>query len=163
LSLVVLLYVIDLYFLRIKWAQNIMKKANTITMFVIILAVILIVIYYSTDHTRMMGNGITGPYMTDGDHMMGEQVMVSDNFSKESPGTELFKAHCQRCHPNGGNIINPDIPLRGSHMLIEFDTFLNFIRSPRKHRGSKSLMPAFSPAIISNQQAMKLYQFVTTL
>jgi len=29
-----------------------------------------------------------------------------------SPGEELFKKHCQVCHPDGGNIVNKEKPLK---------------------------------------------------
>lgn len=75
-------------------------------------------------------------------------------------GEKQFKAHCQSCHPNGSNIINPSLPLEGAPQLASFDTFLAFIRDPERPDRSKGSMPAYAKAEISDQQATQLYRYI---
>jgi hypothetical protein len=77
-------------------------------------------------------------------------------------GANIFNANCRSCHVNGGNIINPGFPMRGSLKLADFKTFLAFIRDPRMPDGSKGPMPPFSKSQISNRQAKELYQYITS-
>lgn len=44
---------------------------------------------------------------------------------KPASGEELFKTHCQVCHPDGGNIINKEKPLNRKAL------FANGIKTPR--------------------------------
>jgi len=72
-------------------------------------------------------------------------------------GQRLFNHNCSRCHPNGGNIIVPSLPLIGSSKLENFKTFLSFIRNPKMPDGSEGVMPDFSKKLISDQDAKTLY------
>lgn len=58
---------------------------------------------------------------------------VQDDDSRQSSflsaGADIFNTYCRVCHPNGGNIINPDKPVKGSQKLRNFDTFLAYIRT----------------------------------
>jgi uncharacterized membrane protein len=45
-------------------------------------------------------------------------------------GAELFSANCKGCHPNGGNIIKPNLPLRSAPQLANLSSFESFIRDP---------------------------------
>lgn len=75
-------------------------------------------------------------------------------------GAQIFGRKCNSCHPQGGNTIRPDLPLRGSPRLKDFGTFLAYIRNPRLPDGSAGAMPAFSETVLSRQQARELYQYV---
>jgi cytochrome c553 len=77
-------------------------------------------------------------------------------------GGNIFFNNCVRCHPQGGNIIDPDLPIRGSKKLKDFNSFLNFIRNPKRPDGSRGVMPAFPESNISDQQAKELYQYITS-
>jgi Spy/CpxP family protein refolding chaperone len=97
--------------------------------------------------------------------MMGGQqgTMMEQQQSPEgSIGAALFRDNCAGCHPNGGNIIAPDLPIMGSRKLASFKAFDAFIRAPKMPDGSEGAMPAFSASKISDKQAKELYQFVTT-
>jgi mono/diheme cytochrome c family protein len=74
-------------------------------------------------------------------------------------GEKIFNAYCRVCHVNGGNIINPRFPLRGSQKLADFKTFLSFIRSPQMPDGSQGAMPSFSESQIANKEAENLYKY----
>ena len=87
--------------------------------------------------------------------------------SKKSPssteaGAGLFDLNCRRCHPNGDNLIMPNLPLRGSSKLSDFKTFLSFIRDPEMPDGSEGVMPVFSRKQISDQQARVLYEYIVS-
>jgi cytochrome c6 len=75
-------------------------------------------------------------------------------------GEEIFNANCRVCHVNGGNIISPRLPLRGSQKLIDFKTFLSFIRNPGMPDGSSGAMPSFSESQISDKGAENLYKYI---
>jgi len=98
-----------------------------------------------------------------------EPGMVSPDENKKpqisgdhTQGAEIFNLNCSRCHPNGGNIIVPDLPLSGSGKLSDFKTFLTFIRNPKMPDGSEGVMPAFSQRHISDKEAKTLYQYITS-
>ena len=89
-------------------------------------------------------------------------VLTAQISAQEIPGAKIFSDNCKVCHQNGGNIINPGMPLRGSLKLATVDTFLSFIRDPRMPDGSKGSMPAFSEMQISDAQAKDLYEYITS-
>lgn len=75
-------------------------------------------------------------------------------------GARIYATLCAACHPNGGNIFDAKLPVRGSKHLKDFDDFSNFMRHPHKHDGSPPTMPAFPPEKISDKQMRELYQYV---
>jgi uncharacterized membrane protein len=90
---------------------------------------------------------------------MGERCPEAS--SKEfSAGAKIFRTNCAGCHPQGGNIINPKLPLLGAPQLAAPETFLAFVRKPLRPDGSRGKMPAFSPTRISDQQARGLYEYL---
>jgi uncharacterized membrane protein len=85
--------------------------------------------------------------------------------SRESfqAGEKIFVANCKSCHPHGGNIIRPDLPMNGAPELKDPETFLAFIRNPMMPSGSRGAMPAFSPSKVSNAQAEELFRYITNV
>lgn len=78
--------------------------------------------------------------------------------SKQYPqGQALFLGHCSGCHPQGGNILKPYMPLIHSDKLDNFMDFVAWIRKPKKP------MPKFSPNKVSNEQAQQLYSYLSSL
>jgi len=75
-------------------------------------------------------------------------------------GAKIFANNCKGCHPNGSNIIKPNLPLRSAPQLAEFNSFKSFIRAPKMPDGAPGVMPAFTPAKISDQQAQDLYEYI---
>lgn len=75
-------------------------------------------------------------------------------------GEGIFERNCQSCHPNGGNAIMPNIPIRGSDKLANFQTFVDFIRQPRLPSGANGPMPNFHNTKLSDQEAKALYGYV---
>jgi len=74
-------------------------------------------------------------------------------------GEQIFRSSCRVCHANGGNVINPSLPLRGSQKLSDIKTFLSFIRNPHMPNGSRGDMPSFPESQISDNDAANLYQY----
>jgi len=85
--------------------------------------------------------------------VQGEESQQS---SLPSAGADIFNAHCRACHQNGGNIVNPAKPIKGSTKLRDYQTFLAFIRNPT------SPMPPFSQGTITDKQAKELYTYITS-
>ena len=83
--------------------------------------------------------------------------------SDQTAGARIFNANCIRCHPNGGNVIIPNMPLAGSSKLHSFKTFLGWIRNPVMPDGSEGAMPSFSKKQISDQEARTLYHYIISM
>ena len=81
----------------------------------------------------------------------------------EADGGALYKTHCGACHPQGGNIINPNMPVTGSVKMKSMAAFAAFNRNPVKADGSKGTMPAFSAERISNAEMKLIYEYSLTL
>jgi mono/diheme cytochrome c family protein len=75
-------------------------------------------------------------------------------------GQEIFHTSCSGCHPGGGNVIVPKLPLITAPQLASFQTFLAWIRDPHMPDGSKGAMPRFSDKQISEKQARELYRYI---
>ena len=75
--------------------------------------------------------------------------------------SEQFATSCGSCHPGGGNTIKPNLPLHRAPQLVNFETFLAYIRSPKARDGSQTIMPSFSPGKLSEKQVKEIYQYVT--
>ncbi len=128
--------------------RKIMKKA------IVVLAIVFL--------SRMAAQAQMGGGMMGGGGMMNQgQGGKSQESLTATPGAGIFSANCASCHANGGNVVTPNLPLKGSHMLADFKTFLNFIRHPKMPDGSTGAMPAITKSKISDQQAETLYQFIT--
>jgi len=102
----------------------------------------------------------------DGGKMGGGMISAGQSGQQQKaltapPGAGIYWANCALCHPNGENVIDPNLPIKGSGKLDEFKTFLNFIRHPQMPDGSEGEMPAFPKSKISDRQARRLYQFIT--
>jgi uncharacterized membrane protein len=85
----------------------------------------------------------------------------SPSLQQYKAGQAIFVANCSPCHPHGENVIKPNLPLKGSPKLVNFETFLGFIRSPRMPDGSKGAMPDFSATKIPEGEAKALYGYIT--
>jgi mono/diheme cytochrome c family protein len=77
-------------------------------------------------------------------------------------GQRIFADNCSRCHPNGGNVVAAELPLKTSKKLADLATFTAFIRSPRMPNGSPGDMPAFGTDQISEKQAGDLFKYISS-
>ena len=91
---------------------------------------------------------------------MEEAGTVAGTTLEVKAGKEVFMRNCQVCHPDGGDIINPQAPVIGSARLADFPRFLTWIRDPRLPSGKQGAMPDFSPAKISKKEARQLYRYL---
>jgi uncharacterized membrane protein len=78
-------------------------------------------------------------------------------------GRLTFTTNCRFCHPLGGNVIRPDLPLLGSPELSDLNTFSEYIRNPVNPDGKKGMMPGFAPSKISDQQTKALRDYITQI
>ena len=78
-------------------------------------------------------------------------------------GASLYAVNCGVCHPNGGNIINPALPVTGSAKLKSLAAFTAYNRNPLKDDGSASVMPAFPQDKISDEEMKLIYEYSLTL
>jgi mono/diheme cytochrome c family protein len=78
-------------------------------------------------------------------------------------GQELFAGNCQGCHPNGGNVIDAQLPLKSSKHLASEQSFTAFLRAPTMSDGSQGMMPAFDPGQLRDEQAGQLYAYVMAM
>jgi mono/diheme cytochrome c family protein len=81
----------------------------------------------------------------------------------EPDGAKLYALRCGACHPNGGNKINPAIPLIGSAKMKSLAVFTAYNRNPLKADGSKGVMPPFPEDKISAQEMQLIYEYSLTL
>jgi mono/diheme cytochrome c family protein len=94
--------------------------------------------------------------------------LVYGGWSPQAPkefqkGARVFKNDCSGCHAHGGNVIDPNLPLRSAPQLAHFQTFSDFIRDPRMPDGSRGVMPAWPPSRISEQETRELYQYIVNV
>ena len=118
----------------------------------ILLALFLPIISYAQMGGGMMGGGMMG--WVQGPGYQGQPSQV------QGQGAEIYGVECNHCHVQGGNVIYPNLPLRGSSELADFNAFLEYLRHPVMPDGSQGPMPAFPPAKISDDQARDLYQYL---
>ena len=87
----------------------------------------------------------------------GERPKAPEAFAA---GMDIFNENCVACHPKGGNVIDPSLPLVNSAYTQNPATFLAYIRDPKGPNGAPGPMPSFPPDKISDQQANDLYNYV---
>jgi mono/diheme cytochrome c family protein len=78
-------------------------------------------------------------------------------------GASLYAANCGACHAQGGNIINPALPVKGSSKIKSLAVFTAYNRNPAKADGSKGMMPAYPEEKISDQEMKLIYDYSLTL
>lgn len=131
--------------------------------------------YMSPEHyNQMMGmmgqmggmmRGMSSPYynqeMEQGHRQQLEEMHRNLNAMEKQGGagggaapSEIFASNCASCHPNGGNIINSELPLRGAPQLGSYSSFRTLVRQGR------GAMPSFPFSRISDSQLRELYRYV---
>ena len=73
-------------------------------------------------------------------------------------GEQLFSEHCAACHPNGGNIIDPEDTLQKktltSHGIKTADDIVGYLREPGTG------MPAFDKEKLPDEQAREIAEYI---
>jgi uncharacterized membrane protein len=94
----------------------------------------------------------------------GGQLVFADKVADASEGLnngeKLYAVNCGSCHPNGGNLIKPSLPVVNSPMLKSLDTFIKYSRNPRLPDNSSGPMPAFSKEKLSDKEMKQIYQYI---
>jgi mono/diheme cytochrome c family protein len=75
-------------------------------------------------------------------------------YRQRTGGAGLYAANCASCHPNGGNRIMPNMPVRGAPQLGSYSSFASIVRQGR------GPMPPFPPSSMSDAQLRQLYRYV---
>lgn len=75
-------------------------------------------------------------------------------------GQMIFDSHCSGCHQRGGNVFEPNLPLRSAPQLDDFGQFLKFVRDPRLPSGLPGPMPAFGEKRLTDEEARSLYDYI---
>jgi cytochrome c6 len=83
-------------------------------------------------------------------------IGIAQDMQKGKTGKEEYQTNCSPCHPDGGNVIKPEKPLKGSKKLANFKTFISWIRNPLPS------MTTFPASQISDKQARERYDFIIT-
>jgi uncharacterized membrane protein len=84
-----------------------------------------------------------------------EPIAEKSQLEEFKIGREIYAANCGGCHADGGNVINPELPVKHSPKTENFNAFLAWIRNP------KAPMPAYPSQVLSDQQADHMYQYIT--
>lgn len=78
--------------------------------------------------------------------------------AKGPSGEELFKTHCAVCHPDGGNIVNPQFTLhkedRDEHGIKRIADVIKKMRNPGPG------MTKFDKATIPDKDARKIAEYI---
>ena len=77
-------------------------------------------------------------------------------------GQKIYADNCSACHPNGGNVVVAELPLKTSKKIANLAAFTTFIRSPKMPDGSEGGMPAFPADQINNEQAGDLFKYIAS-
>lgn len=82
---------------------------------------------------------------------LGSSVVAAPN------GEDLFKNNCAACHVNGGNIVDPKKPLKGSKKLATKAVFKDLLSKPA------GAMPAFPKIVADDSSLSALYDYCKSL
>ena len=78
-------------------------------------------------------------------------------------GARIYQVNCGACHPQGGNIIDPKLPVLGAPQLANSRAFLTYLRRPVRPEGSRGSMPPISAKKLPDPQVQELYDYITTV
>jgi cytochrome c6 len=73
-------------------------------------------------------------------------------------GEELFKQHCVMCHPDGGNIVNPQYTLHNKGLKTHKIKNAGDIVKKMRHPGEG--MTKFDTKTLSDQDATKIAEYI---
>ena len=90
-------------------------------------------------------------------------VQTSTQAAAVLPGQRVFNDNCASCHPNGGNVIEAKLTLKGSKKLQGQDIFTAFIRAPKMPDGKEGQMPPFPADQITDAQSGDLYTYISSM
>ena len=83
-------------------------------------------------------------------------VAPTEAVKRFQAGEKLFATNCSGCHARKSDIFN-------SPQFVNLSTFLAFIRNPVGPGGTPSKMPPFPTDRVTDDEGLKLYQYLVTL
>ena len=89
-----------------------------------------------------------------GQLVYGQKRPASASSREYEAGEKIYATKCSACHPNGGNVIGPTRPVRGSPKLEDLNTFVGWVRHPM------APMPAFSASTLSEEECKELLAYI---
>jgi mono/diheme cytochrome c family protein len=126
------------------------------------------VVIYALAVVAVVGLGWFGGKLVYGGFEVAPEPAVSQSGTAGTapavpPGKRLFASNCASCHPNGGNAIVAELPLKKSKHLASVEAFTAYIRAPKMPDGSEGEMPAFPADQISDKQSGDLYRYIQSM
>jgi len=122
---------------------------------------ITMTVVYAIAFIAVIGLGYFGAKIYPGTLSSRVEAPGSTTMSTDvKAGEAIFTASCTQCHPNGGNSLDPKLPLKTSKKLADKAAFIGFIRNPKMPDGSQGDMPGFSAQEISDTDAAALFAYV---
>ncbi len=145
------------------WSNPIIIKiALTVVLFVLL--VLGIVMRKKTGYATLLAIYFLASLTVSALGYYGAQLVYAEKAPAATDlkkGEQLYTANCGGCHPNGGNTINPELPVLNSSKIKDVNTFIGFNRNPVKPDGSRGTMPAFPKDKLSDDDLKLIYQYVT--
>jgi cytochrome c6 len=93
-------------------------------------------------------------------HSAVQSASAPDSREPPRDGEALFKQYCSSCHPNGGNVSDPDRSLHGSALKRRhITTPEDIVRITRK---PISRMIRFDPSTLSDRDARIIADYILT-
>ena len=84
--------------------------------------------------------------------------VTNKGYGNGKSGEALFKQHCEMCHPNGGNIVNPKRTLskkdREANGVKSKDDIVHFMRKPGPG------MTAFDEKVLPEKAAKEIAEYI---
>ena len=84
----------------------------------------------------------------------------AEKVSKESRGERLFKKHCSKCHPDGGNVVTVSKSLnpkdREANKAVTEEDIIKLMRDPGPG------MVKFGTKVISEKDAKAIAEYIMT-
>jgi mono/diheme cytochrome c family protein len=127
------------------------------------------VVIYALAFVGVVGLGYFGGKLVYGGFApgSGQTAQAFQGGGKTTPaapaGQKLFVDNCAACHPSGGNIVVPNLPMKTSKKLVSAAVLTAFIRAPKMPDGSQGGMPSFPADQISDTQAASLYTYISSM
>ena len=114
----------------------------------------LVLIAYALSFFAIGGVGYYGAELA-----YGDKVIQTPPEYRE--GQKIYMKNCVACHPSGGNIVNAKLSVLGAPQLIDSRIFLAYLRDPKQPKGSIAIMPIVPATTVSDDQAQKLFEYIT--
>lgn len=84
----------------------------------------------------------------------------AESSKPEREGAEAFARMCASCHPRGENPFKPELAPRNAPQLVDFETFLSYIRNPSARDGSNTVMPSFSEDRLPEAEVRAIHRYL---